>query len=117
MPKNFGAAKLLQSVAFDRRDTLDDGYGNRRAGDWVEQFSDRAQYILLKGGSETVMQSRLEGHPSVIVRLRRSANSMAVQTDWRMRDQRTGTAYNVRSVTADPSRALVDVLCEANVGG
>lgn len=117
MPKAFGAAKLVQQVAFDLRDTLSDGYGNVQAGDWREQFKDRAEFIPLRGGSETVMQNRLEGHPSVICRLRKHAKSEQVNTDWRMRDTRTGTIYNVRSVTADLSRSLIDLLCEANVGG
>lgn len=117
MAKAFGAAKLIELVAFDQRDRLDDGYGNKTAGEWREIFRDRAAFITLKGGSETVMQRRLEGHPSVICRLRRHAQSEAVATDWRMRDTRTGTIYNVRAVTADLSRALIDVLCEANVGG
>lgn len=116
MPKKFGAGQLYERMAFDERQPLDDGYGNTIAGDWVEQFQSRVEFIPLKGGSEVVMQARLESHPSIIVRIRKSSLSLRVKEDWQARDVRRGTIYNVRSIVNDNSRALIDILCEANIG-
>lgn len=115
MPKKFGAGRLNELVAFDKRQQADDGYGNEIAGDFQEQFRHPAEFIHLKGGSETVMQARLDSHPSVIMRVRKCAQTQQIEVDWQARDVRRGTAYNVRSITEDPSRALLDILAEANV--
>jgi hypothetical protein len=116
MPSKFGAGKLVELMAFDERQPLDDGYGNTVAGPWVERFQCRAAFIHLKGGNETVMQARLESHPSIIVRVRKSSASSVVRENWQARDVRRGTIYNVRSIVNDNSRAVLDILCEANVG-
>lgn len=116
MPKGFGAANLVELVAFEMRAPEQDGYGNTIAGDWSEQYRSRVEFIHLRGGSEAVMQGRLEAHPSIIMRVRRCAETLAIREDWRARDIRRGTIYNVRSVTNDNSRAVLDLLCEANVG-
>lgn len=116
MPKGFGAAKLVQLVAFDQRAAADDGYGNIISGDWVERHRARAEFINLRGGSEAIMQGRLEAHPSIIMRIRVCPAAMAIREDWRARDIRRGTVYNVRSSTNDNSRSVIDLLCEANVG-
>lgn len=116
MPKRFGAGKLVESIAFDKRTAVDDGFGNVTAGPFVEQFKTRAEFIVLKGGTEAVMQARLESHPSIIVRVYRSSFTLSVREDWQARDVRRGTIYNVRSIVNDNSRAVIDILCEANVG-
>lgn len=117
MPKRFGAASLVEHIAFESRAALDDGYGNTIAGDWTERYRCRAAFISIKGGSEIVMQARLEDHQSVIMRVRRCTEAEAIQVDWRARDLRAGRLYNIRSMTNDNSRSLIDLLCEANVGG
>lgn len=117
MPKKFGGGQLVESIAFDERLAVDDGFGNTITGDWTERYKCRASFINIKSGSEAVMQARLEGHPTVIMRVRRSAEAELIDTDWRARDLRSGAIYNVRSMTNDNSRAVIDILCEANVGG
>ncbi len=117
MPKRFGAASLVESIAFESRQPLDDGYGNTIAGDWTERYRCRAAFISIKGGTEVVMQARLEDHQNVIMRVRRCSEAEAIAADWRARDLRSGRLYNIRSMTNDNSRALIDILCEANVGG
>lgn len=116
MPKKFGAGQLHELMAFDERQPVDDGYGNTLAGDWQEQFRSRVEFIHLKGGSEVVMQARLESHPQIIVRIRKSSLSLRIREDWQARDVRRGTIYNVRSMVNDNSRAVIDILCEANIG-
>lgn len=107
------AGRLIQRVAFDKRDLVDDGYGNM-VGDWAEQFKTRAEYIFGRG-DESVMAARLEGRSPMIVRIRKSNAAKAIATDWQMRDLADGTAYNVRDVTWDNSRAVIDLLVEGGV--
>lgn len=117
MAKRPSAGDLYERVAFDRRaDANPDSpvdYGNT-VSDWVEQFTCRAQFIHLRGG-ETVMASRLEGRHSQVIRIRASVASRAVDTDWRVRDVRTGAVFNVRDITPSDDRQFLDVLCEKGV--
>lgn len=109
-----GAGLFVQKVAFDKREEVEDPYGNMVAG-WVEQFQDRAHFEFLHG-SESVMAARLESHEPMLVRIRTSANAKRIDTDWQMRDLRdAGKPYNVRDVTWDNSRAVVDLLVEGGV--
>lgn len=117
MAKPRSAGNLVHRVAFDRRinanpDSPAD-YGNT-VGAWVEQFRARAGYIHLRGG-EQVIAARLQSqHPQVIF-VRRSANTLGVHPDWRIRDVRTGVTYNVRDVTLTEDRLWVDFLCQSGV--
>jgi hypothetical protein len=105
---------MSQRVAFDARQAIDDGYGNVVAGDWQEQFRCRAEFMFARG-SEEVMAARLEGRSPMLVRIYRSSASEAITTDWQMRDLGDGEAYNVRDVTWDNSRAVIDLLVEGGV--
>jgi SPP1 family predicted phage head-tail adaptor len=114
MPNKFGAGQMIELVAFDKRAMVDDGYGNIVAGDWQEQFRHRAKFIYLRG-SETVMAGRLESRESIVMQVRKCSDTLQIGADWQARDVRRGTPYNVRTVEEDRSRALIDILAEANV--
>jgi head-tail adaptor len=114
MPAKFGAGQMIERVAFDRREPIEDPYGNVVAGDWVEQFQARAKFIYLRG-SETVMAGRLESREAIIVQVWTCEDARRIGTDWQMRDIRRGAAYNIRSTEEDKSRALIDLLCESAV--
>ena len=68
-------------------------------------------------GGEDVLASRLTGVNLVNITVRRSLQTAAVDTAWRIVDERSGAIYNVRSVidpwehTADHDR-FVELLCE-----
>jgi head-tail adaptor len=111
--KVVGAGQLIERVAFDRREPLDDGYGNEIAGDWKEVFQDRAGYVY-KPGSETIMAGRLQNRAPMIVQVRISSATRSIGTDWRMRDIRSGVAYNIRDIHAE-TRGRLDILVESNV--
>lgn len=111
--KNSGAGQLYQRVAFEKKGTASDGYGGTVTG-WAEQFQCRAGYTHLRGG-ESVMAARLEGTHSIVIRVRASSNTRVVTTDWRVRDARTGTIYNIRDITAGDDRAFLDVLVQSGV--
>jgi hypothetical protein len=113
MPAKFGAGRMSESVAFDKRQELDDGFGNTIAGDWREQFRHPAEFIFQRG-SETVMAARLQNRAPMIVRVRMCSATRAVGTDWRLRDVRRGKEYNIRDINQE-SRAYLDMLVESNV--
>lgn len=114
MPASFGAGQMREIVAFDRREMVDDGYGNEVAGPWAEQFQRRAKFIFVHA-SETVMAGRLEGRATIVAQVWVSADTRQIETDWQMRDVRRGTLYNVRTIHEDRSQALLELLCEQGV--
>lgn len=109
-----GAGRLYYRLAFDQREMVDDGYGNVVAGDWTEQFQCRAEFIHLRG-SETIMAARLESREPMIVRVRMSAQTRQIANEWQMRDLRDGKPYNIRDITWDNNRAMIDLLVEGGV--
>jgi SPP1 family predicted phage head-tail adaptor len=108
------AGELRDLVAFERRDELDDGYGNVD-GAWVEQFRTAARIQPLKGG-EAVQAARLAGTQPVVIRVRYCAAARSVAPAWRARDVRSGTIYNLRSAAnMDEHRRYIDFLADAGV--
>lgn len=121
-----GAGQLFENVAFDERANASDGEGNTE-GEFVQQFECRAGFTFLRGG-ETVIAGRLEGRQPVVVRVRRSSNTLRIEPDWQMRDLRSGewlggsgaeywsgTCYAVRSVIPTDDRLFLDITVESGV--
>lgn len=108
-----GAGDLIHRVSFEKRDQSSDGAGGTTTA-YSAQFTVSAVYIHMRGG-EAVMAGRLEGRHSLVVRVRSSANTRLVTTDWRMRDMRTGEVFNVRDITRTEDRAWIDFLGESGV--
>lgn len=113
MAKQIGAGDLYYRVAFDKRVEVDDGMGNT-VGEWQEQFQCRAAY-LHKHGGESVMAGRLQGKHVQVITVRASSQTRQVTTDWRVRDVRTGEAFNIRDVTHETNRQWISLLCEKGV--
>lgn len=111
------AGKLRERVALAKRIEINpdapDDLGNGRA-EWVDQGTVWAEFIHLRGG-EAVIAGRLQGRHPQVVRVRASALTRQVETDWRVTDARTGIELAVRDVTPSPDRAWVDWLCESGV--
>ncbi|ULK98845.1 head-tail adaptor protein [Bradyrhizobium sp. I71] len=109
-----GAGELRHRVAFDRRESADDGYGNTQA-DYVQQFVVWAG-VKARFGGEEVMAARLSGQQPVTITVRRSSQTAQIKPDWRARDARTGEIYNIRSI-ADPTdrSAFLELLCQKGV--
>lgn len=105
---------MIELMAFDKRAMIDDGYGNTVAGDFQEQFRERAKFIFLRG-SEAVLAGRLESQETIVVQVWANSRTRQIAADWQARDVRRGDAYNVRTVEEDKSRAVLDLLCESNV--
>jgi SPP1 family predicted phage head-tail adaptor len=113
MPRE-DAGQFQEMVALDERQPMDDGYGNVVAGDWAEQFTCHAGFTWLRAG-EAVMAHRLESKNPAVIRIRVSSATDRITNDWRVRDTRRGTVFNIRGITLDNSRAFVDLLVEAGV--
>ena len=110
-----GAGWFHYHVAFDRREMVDDGYGNEVAGPWQEQFRRRAEFNTMPG-SEAVVAARLQGLQPMRVNVRIDAEVALVGNDWQIRDVRNGLAYNIRDVRRDTTdRSMMVFLVEGGV--
>lgn len=101
------AGRLFESVAFDEPTETLDQYGGTESG-WIQRVTTRANFLNLRGG-ETVMASRLAGKQPVVVTIRSHTAGLAIDTDWRMRDLRTGHEYNIRSVVPSDDRQFIEI--------
>lgn len=71
-------------------------------------------------GGEQVLAARLTGKNYVNITVRKSTETVAVDTDWICKDEDSGEQYNIRSVI-DPHqgdnrhRMYIEMLCEKGV--
>jgi head-tail adaptor len=107
------AQELQHRVAIDQRTTVDDGAGNRR-GSFEERFKHWAAFRS-RGGSEGVVAQRLEGKNVVGVYVRSNPQTRTIESDWRMRDVRTGQTYAVKIVDAVTDRNWVYIEVQTGV--
>lgn len=114
MAKPTAGSIRRQRVAFDKREDVDDGYGNTVAGEFQEQFEAAAEFRP-RGGSEAVVAARLEGRNIFGVYIRSSIQARQITTDWRMRDTRRGTVYAIDAVDAITDPAWVYLTVESGV--
>lgn len=104
------AGNLRRQVAFQRREMIEDIYGNVE-GIWETRFQTFADFKFLRGG-EQVMSGRLAGKQPAIITIRNSSASRQVETGWRILDS-DGDDWNIRAIT-DPTgkRAWLEVLAD-----
>lgn len=93
---------LFDRLALDEPTSETDPFGGTTEG-WSEVFQARATIIYQRGG-ESVEAARLTGRPIYKVQIRQSADARRVTTDWRTRDVRRGTEYNITEVDAITDR-------------
>ena len=125
MADRMHAGRLYQAVAFDKPVQQSDGQGGTING-WEQQFECRAHYRYLRGG-ESVQAARLEGRQPLIITVRSSSETQQVQTDWRIRDVRTGefdvngdwtgVVYQIKAVNPTDDRRFLEILAESGVAG
>jgi SPP1 family predicted phage head-tail adaptor len=110
-----GAGDLKWRIAFDKRVTVDDGYGNEQ-GAFAEQFV-VAAHLKPRFGGEAVIAARLQGHQPVTITVRQSTQTRLITPDWRARDVRTSEVYAIRSPAVDPDgkRQWLEFLCQTGV--
>ena len=114
---SFEPAGLRHRVTFAMPDTTGDEYGNASTG-WLDQFTVQAA-ITPRLGGETIQAERLAGRQPVVIRVRKSPDTVLITTDWRATDQ-DGKAYNIRTAI-DPNLSdaqhgfYIDMLAETGV--
>jgi head-tail adaptor len=110
------AGKMRERLEFQKREMVDDGFGNEVAGDFVTVFTDAAELIPLKGG-EPVIAARLSGVQPFIVRVRSSTATRDVTTAWRAIDARNAPRiFNITSVANyDQKNAYLDMMATQGV--
>lgn len=105
------AGDLSERVAFASETSAADDYGNEVSG-YTDQFTVWAGIRFLRG-TEPVIAQRLQGVQPVIITVRASSDTNQVDTSWRARDVRSGTVFNIRSVTPTDEPGWIDFLTEA----
>lgn len=107
------AGRLHESVAFDSPSGSTDGFGGRSVA-WTEAHACRAEFVYA-GGDETVQAARQAGRQMFKIKIRSCVAARAITTDYRMRDVRRSTAYNVTDVDAIIDRQWVWLKVEGPV--
>ncbi len=106
------AGSLYDKITFSTITEVPDG--NHGFDEVPTDFTVRANIRYLRGG-ETVQAARLTGKQPVVVTVRRSSQTAALTTDDGMRDARTGTKYNIRSVVTTDDRQFMEITAESGV--
>lgn len=109
------AGDLRERVTFSRLVYTEDEYGGQ-TGAWQDQFTAAASITWSRGG-EAVIAGRLQGKQPAILRIRTNTSARAITPDWRVRDARTGEAFNIRERPRDArdSRGYLEMLVEAGI--
>lgn len=107
------AGALNERVTFSRFVSTEDEYGGQ-VGEWQDQFTAAASITWSRGG-EAVLAARLQARQPAVLRIRTSEAARAITPDWRVRNARTGEAYNIRERPreARDSRGYLEMLVEA----
>lgn len=117
-----GAGDLDRTFRFEKRQEVEDGYGNT-VDQWMPQFTARGMRAFLRGG-ESIIASRLEGRQPAILTIRNHAAAREITNDWRAVDVFGGNdefgvpkvAFNIREnpkLTDD--RLFLEMLVESGV--
>ena len=104
---------LHAAVAFDEPPQTPDGSGGTDAG-WAERYACRGEIRYLRG-TEAVMAARLAGRQPVVVKVWDCEAARQITTAWRMRDEREGTIYNIRSIVPSDDRRWIELTAESGV--
>lgn len=102
---------LRSYISFQKRGTVNDGYGNQvPGGAFVHQFYAYANFRpLLRGsatGVEDVFADRLQGNQPYILTVRNTSDLEEVTVAWRVVDARNANKfYNIKSPPIDVTNA------------
>jgi SPP1 family predicted phage head-tail adaptor len=107
------AGDLREEIEVQNYVETDDGYGGV-IQEWQTAFTAPARIRTLRGG-ETIIAARLAGTQTLVATLRYQPAVDDVTPAWRAKNLRSGTMYNIRSVTIDERKAFADLLMESGV--
>jgi head-tail adaptor len=102
-----------ESVVFEAEGNVPDGFGGFTI-DWLERHRCFARLTYHRGGEE-VEAARLQGRSVYKVRIRSCDAARAITPEYRMRDARRGTIYNIREIDAISDRAWIYIVAESGV--
>lgn len=105
------AGSLNDRVCFERRIDEPDGAGSFESR-WSEHWTCAAGIKDMRGG-EDVLARRLNSVKPAIITVRDCELSRCIDSNFRARDVRRGTIYNVRDVTPSRLTGFIDLLCES----
>lgn len=114
------AGDLRDRAGFYQRALTSDGYGNTEGAFPDDPEFTVAANIKPRLGGEQVLAARLQGTHLANITVRTSARTRQVKTDWRVKNERTGEVYNIRSII-DPEQAtskrgrFIEMLVEKGV--
>lgn len=116
MARQSGAGGRREKVTFDPPLETDDAHGGTETG-WNEAAGiTRWCQLVYKSGSEGLEAARPSGRAIYKLRVRSSAATRAITTDWRARIVRRGIEFNIREVDPlDPARRHVWIEVESGV--
>ncbi|UEM17340.1 head-tail adaptor protein [Bradyrhizobium barranii subsp. barranii] len=111
------AGDLRHRLGFFRRPVISDGHGNVEGAFPDAPEFECAAAVQVRFGGEAVLAARLQGQQTATIRVRRSQATLAVTTDWRIRDMREGAIWEIKSGPVDPDdgRQWVEFLCQSGV--
>ncbi len=107
---------LRQKLNFQRREPIDDSYGNEQSGEFTTMFAAAAELIPLKG-SEPVIAARLTGVQPFIIRIRSCVAAREVDMAWRIVDARNpARIFNITAaVDPDNKNAWIEIMATQGV--
>lgn len=111
-----GSGGLTERVAFDAPRAETDVYGGTEDG-WQPAALALVRWaaFIYQRGEEDVQGDRLTGSSRFKVRIQQSAAARAITTDYRMRDLRRGTAYQLREIDAVTDDQWIYLVVESGV--
>lgn len=101
---------LTERVAFDEPTGGTDAFGGTIEA-WTEHHVCAAQWVYGRG-DESVQAAREAGRKAYKIKVRSCAATRALTTDYRMRDVRRSTVWNIVEVDAITDRAWIYIVVE-----
>lgn len=116
MARRRGLGGLIERVAFDAPLDSTDDYGGAEDGWQADGLAiKRPAEFIYKSGGESVDGGRLTGTAMFKVRIHQSENARTITTDYRMRDLRRGTAYQIREIDNVSDDTWIYIVVESGV--
>lgn len=116
MPKPKGAGELRHRVRFQRRQAVEDGYGNTEGG-WADLDISRACSMTPTRGGEDVQAARLTGKASWDIWVRSDSGTRTLSTGDRAIDARDPSRIFNIAFIGDMDGNRTWLLIQATTGG
>lgn len=107
------AGELRELIELQALVSVPDGGGGSTQS-WETVVTAPARIKVLKAG-ETIMAGRLASTQTLVVTVRNQSAVADALTTWKLLNVRTGSLYEIKSITPDERGAWVDILAETGV--